>query len=158
MGFVKQLITEELSKTSDEELKEVLEVIREELERRRKEGNNKKFEFYFEATENTAKRKNPYVARLFIKNGKLEREFKNLLRTYGKGEVTVYGNYTAAIGDIIEKRHGGSWKNEYRYWYLVTEDGQEIEVANISSSKQKQRVISYLKGEISVEELLKKEG
>ena len=155
MGFIKQLVTEELSKTSDEELKEVLEVIREELERRKKEKNKKEFEFYFEATENTAKRKNPYVARLFIKNGKLEREFKNLQRTYGKGEVTVYGNYTAAIGDIIEKRHGGSWKNEYRYWYLVTENGQEIEVANISSSKQKQRVISYLKDEISIEELLK---
>ena len=153
MGFVKDFVTEELSRASDEELREVMEMIKEELEKRKK-ANAEEFEFYFEASANTAKRKNPYVARLYFKDGKIEREFKNLERTYGKKDVRVYGNYTAAAGDIIEKRHGGSWKNEYRYWYLVTNDGEEIEVADIDSSKQKQRVISYLKGEISAEELL----
>ena len=95
------------------------------------------------------------MARLHMKNGKLEREFKKLDRINGKKEITVSGHYTARAGDIIEKREGGSWKNEYRYWYLVTENGKEVKVADINSSKQKQKVISYLKGEISVEELAK---
>ena len=145
---------EELERMSEEELKELSQMVKEELERRKK-ANAEEFEFYFEASVDTRKRKNPYVARLYYLDGKIEREFKSLQRTYGKKEVTVYGHYTASVGDIIEKRHGGSWKNEYRYWYLILPDGKEVEVADVDSSKQKQRVISYLKGEISAEELAK---
>ena len=144
---------EELERMKDEELKELIQLAKEELERRKK-VNAKEFEFYFEASVDTRKRKNPYVARLYLLNGKIDREFKQLQRTYGKKEITVYGNYSAKAGDIIEKRHGGSWKNEYRYWYLITNDGKEVKVADIDNSKQKQKVISYLKGEISAEELL----
>ena len=71
-----------------------------------------------------------------------------------KKQVTVFGNYTVSAGCIVEKRIGSSWKNDYRYWFLVTDDGQEIEVADISSSKEKQKVISYLKNEITVNELI----
>ena len=146
------LTRDELKKMSEEELKGLVEMVKEEIERRKRE-NKKTFEFNFEATSHVPKWK-PYVARLVVKNGKVEREFKNLDRINGKKQITVFGKYTASAGDIIEKRHGGSWKNEYRYWYLVTNDGKEVEVADVDSSKQKQRVISYLKGEISAEELL----
>ena len=147
------MITREvLLKLSEKDLKNLQRMIQEELERR-KRGNKKEFEFHFEATSHVPKWK-PYVARLKVRDGKVEREFKDLERVNGKKEITVFGSYTAAAGDIIEKREGGSWKNEYRYWYLVTEDGREIKVASISDSKEKQRVISYLKGEITVDELV----
>ena len=148
------MVKENLERMSEGELKELAQLVKEELERRKK-ANAEEFEFYFEASVDTRKRKNPYVARLFMKNGKIEREFKNLERTYGRKEVLVYGNYTAKAGDIIEKRFGGSWKNEYRHWYLITNGGEEIKVADIDNSKQKQKVISYLKGEINAEELVK---
>ena len=144
---------DELKKLSEEELKELAQMVKEELERR-KEGNKKEFEFHFEVTSHVPKWV-PYVARLVAKNGKVERQFMKLDRINGKKEITVCGKYTASIGDIIEKREGGSWKNEYRYWYIVTQDGQEVKVASIGSSKEKQRVISYLKGEISANELLR---
>jgi len=148
-----EITKEMIERMSEEELKELAQLVKEELERRKQE-NSEEFEFYFEASENTAKRKNPYVARLYLVNGELQREFKNLERSYGKKEVTVYGHYTAKAGDIIEKRKGGSWKNEYRYWYLVLPDGKEEVVADINDSKEKKKVISYLKGEITAEELL----
>ena len=148
------LSKEMLKEMEIEDLEELAQKIREEIERKKRE-KKKEFEFYFEASANTQKRKNPYIARIFIKNGEVEREFKELERTYGKKEVTVYGHYTAKAGDIIEKREGGSWKNEYRYWYLITQNGEEIKVADYSSAKEKQRVISYLKGEITAEELVK---
>lgn len=143
---------EDLKKLTDKELKELAQMVQEELQRRREE-NTKEFSFYFEASCDPAKRKNPYVAKLIVKNGKVEREFKDLQRLYGKKEIRVYGQYTASSGDVIEKREGGSWKNEYRYWYLILPNGREIKVADYSSAKEKQRVISYLKNEITAEEL-----
>ena len=147
------MITREvLLKLSEEDLRSLQRMIQEELERRKRESK-KEFEFHFEATSYVPKWR-PYVARLVVKNGKIERQFKNLERVNGKKQITVFGQYTASVGDVIEKRHGGSWKNEYRYWYLITEDGREIEVADIDSSKQKQKVIEYMKGNITANELL----
>ena len=148
------LSKEMLKEMEIEDLEELAQKIREEIEKRKRE-RKKEFEFYFEASADTRKRKNPYVARIYIKNGTIEREFKELERTYGKKEVTVYGHYTAKVGDVIEKREGGSWKNEYRYWYLILEDGSEKKVASIDDAKEKQRVIEYLKGQITMEELAK---
>ena len=147
------MLTKEALELMDLEELKLLEQVVKQVIQKKERANKKEFEFHFEATSHVAKWK-PYVARLEVKNGKIEREFKNLERVNGKKEITVFGSYTAAAGDIIEKREGGSWKNEYRYWYLITEDGREIKVASISDSKEKQRVISYLKGEISAEELL----
>ena len=148
------MITREvLLKLSEEDLRGLQRMIQEELERR-KRAKKKEFEFHFEATSHVPKWV-PYVARLVVRNGRVEREFMKLEKVKGKKEITVSGRYTARAGDIIEKRHGGSWKNDYRYWYLITNNGKEIEVADIDSSRQKQKVISYLKGEISVEELAK---
>ena len=119
----------------------------------KKRSTSKEFEFEFSATCDPRKGK-PYVARLYWQDGKLQRDFYDLNRQWGKKEVTVSGTYTAKAGDIIEQRSGGSWKNDYRAWYLVTEGGEQVMVADIDSSEQKMRVTEYLRGKISAAELL----
>jgi len=119
----------------------------------KKRSISKEFEFEFSATSDPRKGK-PYVARLYWQDGKLQRDFYNLNRQWGKKEITVSGTYKARAGDIIERRSGGSWKNDYRAWYLVTEDGEQVMVADIDSSKDKAKVTEYLRGKISAAELL----
>jgi hypothetical protein len=121
----------------------------------KKRSTSEEFEFEFSATSDPRKGK-PYVARLYWEDGKLQRSFYDLNRQWGKKEITVSGTYKAKAGDIIEQRIGGSWKNDYRAWYLVTEDGEQIEVAYIDNTKEKMRVTEYLQGKISAEELLNK--
>ena len=120
----------------------------------KKRALTNEFEFEFSAT-NDPRKGMPYVARLYWENGKLQREFFDLHREWGKKEVTVSGTYKAKTGDIIEIRTGGSWKNDYRAWYLVTADGEQIKVADIDNSKEKARVTEYLRGNVSATELLK---
>jgi hypothetical protein len=120
----------------------------------KKSAETKEYTFEFSATNDPRKGK-PYVARLYWSEGKLQREFFDLSRTWGKKEVTVSGTYTAKAGDIIEKRTGGSWKNDYRDWYFISDNGKEIHVADIDSSTAKAAVQSYLRGEIPVEKILK---
>lgn len=119
----------------------------------KKRYESKEFEFEFSATCDPRKGK-PYVARLYWEDGKLQRSFYDLNRQWGKKEITVSGTYNARVGDIIESRSGGSWKNDYRAWYLVTEAGEQIKVADIDNSKEKARVTEYLQGKISAAELL----
>jgi len=120
-------------------------------EKKRYESNE--FEFEFSATSDPRKGK-PYVARLYWEDGKIQRSFYDLNRQWGKKEITVSGTYRAKAGDIIEQRSGGSWKNDYRTWYLVTADGEQIAVADIDNSKEKAKVIEYLQNKISAEELI----
>jgi hypothetical protein len=111
-----------------------------------------KHEFYYEATIDPRKGY-PYVAKLIWKEGKLEREFYNLKRSYGKKSITVWGLFTAEDGDVIEMRKGASWKNDYRYWYLVY--GGELHLLTRTSDSQRKRyVIDYLSGELTMEEML----
>jgi len=119
----------------------------------KKRSTTEEFEFEFSATSDPRKG-TPYVARLYWQDGKLQRDFYDMSRQWGKKEVTVSGTYTAKAGDIIERRSGGSWKNDYRAWYLITEDGEQVKVAYIDSSKDKARVTEYLQGKISAAELL----
>ena len=120
----------------------------------KKRSTSKEFEFEFSATGDPRKGK-PYVARLYWEDGELQRSFYDLNRLWGKKEVTVSGTYKAKTGDIIEIRTGGSWKNDYRSWYLVTENGEQVLVADIDSSEQKMRVTEYLQGKITAKELIK---
>lgn len=116
--------------------------------------DKKTFEFKFDFT-NDRRKGIPYVAKLSISSeNKVEREFFDLERQYGKKDVTVYGQFEAQQGDIIEQREGGSWKNDYRYWYLVTPEGKLEKVADIDSSTRKKLVTKYLKKEVKAEELL----
>jgi len=121
----------------------------------KKRSTSEEFEFEFSATCDPRKGK-PYVARLYWQDGKLQRDFYDLSRQWGKNVVTVSGTYTAKAGDIIEQRSGGSWKNDYRAWYLVTEDGEQVMVADIDSSIDKAKVTEYLQGKITAEELINK--
>ena len=154
-------LKEFLNGTMEEE--EVLEILEEvELEdikriirlfekaKKRKEGG-KKYKFKFDATGH--RRMKPYVAKLLVEEGKLERKFMDLIFEQNGSSVRVYGEYKAEAGDIIEKRLNGS-RNDERYWYVVTEEGEEVEVANIKNKTEKKRVIDYLKGEIKLNELL----
>ena len=118
----------------------------------KKRYESREFEFEFSATSDPRKGK-PYVARLYW-DGKLQRDFYDLNRQWGKKEITVSGTYTAKAGDIIEIRSGGSWKNDYRAWYLITEDGKQVMVADIDDSKDKAKVTEYLQGKISAAELI----
>ena len=143
----------ELKEMTIQELEELIsEATRVLAEKKRSES--KEFEFEFSATSDPRKGK-PYVARLYWQDGKLQRAFYPLNRQWGKNEVTVSGTYTAKAGDIIERRWGGSWKNDYRAWYLVTADGEQITVADIDDSAAKARVAEYLQGKINMAELLK---
>lgn len=145
------MININLKNLSNEELEELLNSIKKELEERKPKTE---FTFDFEAT-NDPRKGIPYVAKLFIDdNRKLQRQFFNMSKNYGKKEVTIFGNYTAKAGDIIEIRTGGSWKNDYRSWYLITENGEKIKVADIDDSQKKAKVEKYLKGEITAKELL----
>lgn len=142
-----------LSQLSLEQLKE----LKIEIEQRIKElenSNSKEYEFDFEAT-NEPRKGTPYVARITEAGGKLQRDFINLNREYGKSTVTVSGNYTANENEIIEIRTGGSWKNDYREMYIV-HNGELKSVADCSESTDKVRVLNYLQGKITKEELLQK--
>lgn len=96
----------------------------------------------------------PYAAKLILdENDEIERDFFDLNREYGKNSVAVYGIYKAKDLDIIEERHGGSRRKDKRYWFLI-KDGEKIQVADINNASEKARVKEYLKGIITVEELL----
>jgi hypothetical protein len=111
-----------------------------------------RYKFHFEATMDPRKGI-PYVARLVVRDGKLEREFYTLKREYGKKSITVWGEFYAEDGDVVEMREGASWKNDYRYWYLVYK-GKLYLLADVDSSRRKRYVIDYLSGELTMEEML----
>lgn len=145
------MININLKNLSNEELQELFDSIKKELEERKPKTE---FTFNFEAT-NDPRKGIPYVARLFVDdNGKLQRQFFNMSKNYGKKEVTISGKYTAKTGDIIEIRTGGSWKNDYRAWYYISENGEQLHVADIDNSQKKAKVEKYLRGEITAKELL----
>jgi hypothetical protein len=54
---------------------------------------------------------------------------------------------------VVEMREGASWKNDYRYWYLVY-GGKLHLLTRTSDSQRKRYVIDYLSGEITLEEML----
>lgn len=134
------------------ELEELKLEIEEEI-KQRKIAESGEYEFEFRYS-NDPRKSTPYAARLFLdENDKIERDFFDLNREYGKNSVAVYGTYTAKDLDIIEERHGGSWKKDHRYWFLI-HDGEKIQVADINNASEKARVKEYMKGVITEEELL----
>ena len=136
---------------------EELEALKTEIERLLKDratANAKEYTFEIELTADPRKW-TPYVAKLRINKGMIQREFYNdLNKTYGKHQVTIFGKIKAKEGDIIEIRQGGSWKNEYRAAFLVW-NGKMVEIADHSDSKGYARILKYLAGELKAEDLLK---
>lgn len=143
----------DLSKLTIEELGELKRLVEKEIEKRKNE-TSKEYEFDFEY-ENDPRKGVPYAAKLVWnkENKKIERIFFDLEKIYGKKNVLVHGKFKAKEGEIIEIRKGGSWKNDYRSWYVV-HDAQLVKVADIDSASQKLVVEKYLKGDITLEELL----
>jgi len=113
-----------------------------------------KHKFDFEVTLDPRKHGSPYVAKLVWKDGKLQREFYDLKRQYGKKEVTVWGTFEAEDGDIIEMREGASWKNDYRNWYLVW-NGDLHFLTDVDDSEKKRVVMDYLSGDLTMEDIVK---
>ena len=141
----------ELTQLSVQELENLRDACISEIQSRKPKNT---FEFTFEAT-NDPRKGYPYVAKLtgLDTAGKFERVFKELDRTYGKKEVTVSGTYTALAGEILEIRTGGSWKNDYRDFYLVDEDGKLVELGLTSNSQLAAKIKKYMRGEIQLENL-----
>lgn len=145
------VVREELEKLATEELLRLQELIGEILAERERSG--KEFVFEFSATEDPRKGV-PYVARLVMKDGKIEREFYPLEKEYGKKLVTVHGEFTARAGDIIEMREEASWKNDWVAVYLVSKEGELLFLGHRKKSPAvMERVKKYLKGELGYDEL-----
>lgn len=98
----------------------------------------------------------PFVARIVgvEPDGKFVREFVELPRQFHKNTVTVSGSYLTYLGEIIEERHCGSWKNEARGYYITLAEGEQVFVAGISETKKILRVKDYILGKITADELL----
>lgn len=147
------MLRDDLEAMGLEQLESLLALVQEVLAEKRKKGTeSEEYEFRFEAT-NDPRKGVPYVARLRIRDGKLVREFVGLGKSWGKKSVTVSGTYRACPGEILEIHTGGSWKDDYRVWYIVTPNGELEEVADIDDSVAKMRVERYLRGEIAADQL-----
>jgi hypothetical protein len=142
---------ERLEAMNVEDLERLIKIAQEVLQRKKNTGAE--YEFDFEATTSHT-RWTPYVARLTWRDGKLHREFFDLDRTYGGRQITVTGRFRAKAGDIIEQRTGGSSTNEYRYLYLVTPEGKLHRLCDTDSAVRVAQVKKYLRGEITMEELI----
>ena len=143
-------VKEVLEEVETEDIKRMLKIFKEVVEEREK--GKKEYKFEFDAVGH--RRMKPYVARLVIEEGKIERKFMKLVFEQKGSKARVHGEYKAEAGQIIEKRLNGS-KDDERYWYLIDEEGKEVEVAHIKDKVRKKKVIDYLKGEITADELAK---
>ena len=111
------------------------------------------FTFDFQETNDPRKGK-PYVAKIQLDaEGKLDRVFMDLEQEWGRKEITVHGTYTAQEGDIIEIRTGGSWKNDYREFFIVYR-GEQHRICSHDSSTGKIKIKKYLKGEVNAEDFV----
>lgn len=105
----------------------------------------KTFKREIEITLDPRKKGGPYVARLRLGPNGIEREFYSLQRFYGRKQVTLSGEIEYSPGDIIETREGASWKNDYRFIYLVKEDGNWQCLGRATEAKTKKKVYEILK-------------
>lgn len=138
---------------SGDQLRELKEAVEKELQDRLTRSGV----FSFEVDLTADPRKGvPYAARLTWnpQEKKLEREFFDLEKIWGRKQVTVRGKIEARAGEVVEIPEGGSWRNDYRSWYVVTPSGQLRRVADVKDSRAKARAIQYLRGEIGLDELL----
>ena len=136
------------------------EIVREKRNKQKEEVSKKKeFTFRFDVTFCPSERQ-VYAGKAFVSpDGYLRSQIFKTLKTRiarnKKDKLRTKGEYKACAGDIIVKRLGGDWKTDKEYWYLVTEDGKEVQVASYKSQEEQQKVIEYLKGKITMNELIK---
>lgn len=108
----------------------------------------------FEVVEDPRKHGKPFVAKLSWRNNKLHREFFQFDEHRVRNEITICGEYEVSPGDILEKRENVSWKNDWRTYYLVEEDGSEHPLCRRYEGRKFYRVKKYLMGKITLEEML----
>lgn len=147
--MVKRLLAElEDGRTVEITDERLIELVKDHLAKQ--ESNEYEFEF---DSASDPRKAYPYVAKLVWEDGKLQRKFYNLEKLYGKKVVRVRGKFKAKNGDVIEMQKGGSWKNKYRYIYVV-KDGKLIEVGDAIETKVQAKARDYLQGKIKLEELI----
>lgn len=113
-----------------------------------------KFNFDFSATLDPRKGY-PYVARLVLENGKIARQFYKLQRQFARKQVTVFGQFEAGPGDIIEMRESASWKNDYTSVYVVSPEGKLVFIGMPKQNGSVMHLVwRYLRGELTIEELI----
>ena len=147
------LTAEMLNEMSNNELLTLIEIAKNILADR-KSKENKEFTFEFNASEDRRKGV-PYVAKITLKDSKIEREFYQFDRIYEGTYISVNGTYTVKTGDIIEIRESASWKNDHRYMYLITETGEKVRIGH-SKTDCVFDIKKYLAGEMTAEELINK--
>ena len=147
----KNLNTEMLNEMSNNELLTLIEIAKNILADR-KSKENKEFTFEFDATEDRRKGV-PYVAKLTLKDNKIEREFYQFDRICNGKYISVNGTYTVKAGDIIEIRDSATWENDHRY--IITETGKKVKIGH-SKSDCIFDIKKYLGGEMTAEELINK--
>lgn len=121
------------------ELTAQLEWVNAQLEAKK---NNKAI-YEFDHTSDKRKRGICYAARIkgIGEDGKLIREFIDLDRDYDKNDCRVYGTFEITEGEIIEMRTGGSWKNDYRDFYIC----KNRKLDYLCKGTDKKTVKDYLK-------------
>ena len=119
-----------------------------------------RFEKEFCVTEDVRKHGKPFVAKLFWNSSteKLDRAFFKFQEHQVKNKLTVAGLYFVEPGDIIEIRGNVSWKNDWRTYYLIEEDGNDRLLCKRYEGKKLYTVQKYLMGKLTREEMLKQLG
>ena len=135
-----------LKELSDEDLKKLLDDVQAELKIR---NSKKEFEFEFYCR-GTIKRK-PYVAKLYLKYNTVQRDFYKMQERWEDYEYIVEGKYKAKIGDVIEKRVGDNGKEDFIYWSVITEDGEEeFQILNMESAEEWKKNIGTITNRDSI--------
>lgn len=65
----------------------------------------------------------PFFALLSAENGKAKRNFIDVPRVYDRNYVKLQGTAELPVGRYYDYRVGGSWKNDYRQYGIITEQG-----------------------------------
>jgi len=108
--------------------------------------NQTEEEYVFEFEANYARARKvdfPYVAKLYVKNQKIERKFFDFEKAYLGDERTVFGKYKAKNYDIIDITHE---------LYIVL--CGELKKIELKTSASKALVYKFVKKEVELEELM----
>jgi hypothetical protein len=106
--------------------------LKEEIDKFIKEKQNNDKTYVFEASlEGNTYRGAVYVAKLELKGGKINREFKKLTRTFiDNYKYILEGKFTAKENEVLEYQYriSASGKTKYRKYFIV-ENGELKEIS-----------------------------
>lgn len=141
-----------LQRFSSEALEVLQKRIADELKDRKAAPEDVKFAFSETAPKDV---KGPYVARLYVKGGRVCRFFFNFQNLESeKDRVWVHGLYGVRPGSIVEKRLGDMTEESAWNRYLITKDGAEVLVAMKGDVERNELVERYLRRAVGQKALL----